>query len=162
MTLEHDMAMSIFCSYPFLLSIPVQTSFISPRCLSLCSKVSRLTLQHTYIHVPYIHVPYDPSVPVDHKIMTLEQNMAASISCSTDHNLFKQASYRPGVFSFFSVQIDPPTYSRSPMALPYLWSIRLWHWNRICPCPPVLLSIPVQTSFISPRCRFNQFSCTSE
>ena len=57
-----------------------------------------------------LQVANDPPIPVDHKIMTHEQDMATTISCSTVHNLFKLASHHPD--ASVSVQESPycPSY----------------------------------------------------
>ena len=95
MTLEQDMATDISCSTVhnlFKLASYQPGALVS---VQRCPDGPSNTLQ----------VTYDPPKPVDHKIMTLEQDMATDISCSTVHNLFKLASHHPG--ALVSVQGGP-------------------------------------------------------
>ena len=85
MTLEQDMVTDISCSRVHNLfklasnhpDAPVSVQ-AGPNCPSNILRVAN-----------------DPTIPVDHEIMTLEQDMATDISCSTFHNLFKLASHHP-------------------------------------------------------------------
>ena len=95
MTLEHDMATDISCSTVhnlFKLASHHADALVSVQGGPLCPS-------------NILQVTYYPPIPVDHKIMTLEQVMATDISCSIVHNLFKLASYHAG--ALVSVQMCP-------------------------------------------------------
>ena len=83
MTLEHDMATDISWS-------SVHNLFK----LASHHPDASVSVQGGPYCPPYIlQVTYDPPIPVDHKIMTLEQDMATNISCPAVHDLFKLAAH---------------------------------------------------------------------
>ena len=97
MTLKLVMAMDISCS-----------SFHNLFKLATYHPDTSVSVQGGPYCPPYIlQVTYVPHIPVDHKIITLEQVMATDISCSTVHNLFKLASHHPDA----SVSVQGGPYS---------------------------------------------------